>query len=103
DYARTVNIHAKPGYDPCELFLDPAITFPKLKIATVLAKKMLGFRYLMDVIPLNADLVRGSHGRVTDNGNEGPIVMTTEPKLLDSESIEATGVCDLLLSHVFHD
>ena len=23
DYARTVDIHRKPGYDPCELFFDP--------------------------------------------------------------------------------
>jgi predicted AlkP superfamily pyrophosphatase or phosphodiesterase len=70
DYARTVNIHAKPGYDPCELFLDPAIPFPKLKIATLLAKKMLGFRYLMDVIPLDATLVQ-AHGRITDAPEDG--------------------------------
>ena len=42
DYARTVNIHAKPGYDPCELFIDPAIAFPKAKIGWTLAKKVLG-------------------------------------------------------------
>jgi len=32
DFARTVDIHRKPGYDPVELFLDPAIHIPALKI-----------------------------------------------------------------------
>ena len=61
---------------------------------------MLGFRYLMDVIPLDATLVRGSHGRVTDDPAAGPIFMTTEPKLLDAGSVEATGVYQLLLRHL---
>jgi predicted AlkP superfamily pyrophosphatase or phosphodiesterase len=103
DYARTVNIHAKPGYDPCELFIDPAIAMPKLKIAATLLKKMFGFRYLMDVIPLDATLVRGSHGRVTDSPGEGPIFMTSEPSLLDSPQVSAQGVYDLLMRHVFRE
>ena len=101
DYARTVNIHAKPGYDPCELFLDPGIVLPKLKIAGTLLKKALGFRCLMEVIPLDAGLVRGSHGRVTDNDDEGPLLMTTAPSLLPSETIEAKDVFGLMLDHVF--
>ena len=64
DYARTVDIHRKPGYDPAELFLDPALSLPKLRVAATLARKALGFRYLMNVIPLDATLVRGSHGRI---------------------------------------
>lgn len=103
DYARTVNIHAKPGYDPCELFLDPAIALPKAKIGWTLAKKLLGFRYLMDVIPLDASLVQGSHGRVTDDDADGPVFMTSEPKLLDSGSLAAGQVYDLLLAHVFRE
>ena len=103
DYARTVNIHAKPGYDPCELFLDPAIRLPKLKIGTTLAKKILGFRYLMDVIPLDATLVKGSHGRVTDDPAAGPLFMTSEPKLLDGSSVSATDVYSLLLRHLADD
>jgi predicted AlkP superfamily pyrophosphatase or phosphodiesterase len=103
DYARTVNIHAKPGYDPCELFLDPAIALPKAKIALTLAKKILGFRYLMDVIPLNATLVKGSHGRITDDDAAGPLFMTNEPKLLGQDSIAAREVYDLLLAHLFRD
>jgi predicted AlkP superfamily pyrophosphatase or phosphodiesterase len=103
DYARTVNIHAKPGYDPCELFLDPHLTLPKLKIAWTLARKVLGFRYLMDVIPLDASLVKGSHGRVTDKDDEGPLLMTTEPGLLRSGTVEAKAVFGVILDHVFSE
>ena len=103
DYARTVNIHAKPGYDPCELFLDPSLLFPKLKIAWILLQKILGFRYLMEVIPLDASLVRGSHGRVTDSDDAGPIVMTTAPKLLSGQTIQANAIFSLLLDHIFYD
>jgi len=63
DYQRTVDIHRKPGYDPRELFIDPTIRFPRIAIAWRLARKRLGFRSLMDVIPLDTSLVRGSHGR----------------------------------------
>jgi predicted AlkP superfamily pyrophosphatase or phosphodiesterase len=63
DFARTVDIHRKPGYDPCELFLDPALRFPKLAVAWRLAKRKLGLRTLLDVIPLDPSIVRGSHGR----------------------------------------
>ncbi len=103
DYARTVNIHAKPGYDPCELFLDPAVFSPKLKISWALLKKVLGFRYLIEVIPLDAGLVKGSHGRVTDKDDEGPILMTTEPGFLPSNQIDATQVCEVILDHVFRE
>jgi predicted AlkP superfamily pyrophosphatase or phosphodiesterase len=63
DYARTIDIHRKPGYDPCELFIDPALRLPKLEIARFLLKKKLGLRGLLEVIPLDATLVKGSHGR----------------------------------------
>jgi len=103
DYARTVAIHAKPGYDPCELFLDPLLAFPKLRVAKSLAKKLLGFRYLMDVIPLDASLVKGSHGRVTDAPDDGPLFITSEPKLLPANQLASTDICSLLLDHVFCD
>ena len=64
DFARCVDIHRKPGYDPVELFLDPKIPAVKLKIMRKLLQKKLGFRMLMDVIPLDATLVKGSHGCV---------------------------------------
>lgn len=73
DFARTIDIHRKPGYDPCELFIDPAITFPKLKIAKFLLKKKLGIRSLLDVIPLDAKLVKGSHGRDDVTDSEKPV------------------------------
>lgn len=101
DYARTVNIHAKPGYDPCELFLDPKLAFPRLKVAKSLAGKLLGFRYLMEVIPLDASLVKGSHGRVTDKDGDGPIFMTSEPKLLEKPVLQPTDVYGAMLDHVF--
>jgi len=62
DYARSIDIHRKPGYDPAELFINPKLKLPAAKIATFLAKKKLGFRTLMDVIPLDASLVKGTHG-----------------------------------------
>jgi predicted AlkP superfamily pyrophosphatase or phosphodiesterase len=75
DFARCIDIHRKPGYDPVELFLDPAIRFPKLKIVKFLLKKKLGFRGLMDVIPLDATLVKGSHGRDVVEAGEQPLIM----------------------------
>ena len=103
DYARTVDIHRKPGYDPCELFIDPKIRFPKLKIAHTLLKKKLGFRSLMEITPLDPSLVKGSHGRATGQADKGPIFMTTEPKLLPNSDLRATGVLNLLLDHIFSD
>ncbi len=100
DFARTVDIHRKPGYDPAELFLDPALPMPKLKIAWTLAKKALGFRYLLEVIPLDASLVRGSHGRVTDRLEDGPVCMSSEKQALNA-TIDAVAVRDLTLSHLF--
>ncbi len=101
DFARTVDIHRKPGYDPVELFIDPALTLPKLRIATRLARKLLGMRYLMDVIALDATLVKGSHGRPTDLAADGPLFITSAPELLGDGAVAATEVKGLLLAHVF--
>jgi predicted AlkP superfamily pyrophosphatase or phosphodiesterase len=101
DFARTVEIHRKPGYDPVELFVDPAITFPKLSIGWRLAKRALGMRALMDVIPLDASLVRGSHGRADTSYARGPLVMSSEPALLPEGTIDASQVKQLMLDHVF--
>jgi predicted AlkP superfamily pyrophosphatase or phosphodiesterase len=101
DFAHLVEIHRKPGYDPVELFLDPAIRVPKLAIGSRLARRALGFRTLMDVIPLDADLVRGSHGRPTDDPQDGPLVASSEPGLLPAGPVAATAVKGLLLEHVF--
>lgn len=75
DFARCVDIHRKPGYDPVELFLDPQIANPKWRIAKFLLKKKLGFRALLDVIPLDATLVKGSHGRDAVEPGERPLIL----------------------------
>jgi predicted AlkP superfamily pyrophosphatase or phosphodiesterase len=102
DYARTVDIHRKPGYDPAELFLDPSLVMPKAKVAAVLARKALGFRYLMDVIPLDASLVRGSHGRMTDRLENGPLLISSEKGAVEGP-LDATSIRDLMLSHLFDE
>ena len=83
DFARCVDIHRKPGYDPVELFVDPALAFPKLKILATLLRKKLGFRTLMNVIPLDATLVKGSHGRIPEP-EDYPLFITQSTASLPS-------------------
>ncbi|MCU0448558.1 MAG: alkaline phosphatase family protein [Bernardetiaceae bacterium] len=80
DFARIVDIHKKPGYDPLEMLVDPKIPLPWLKVGFTLLKKKLGFRYLMDVIPLDAGLIGGSHGRVPEDMRDWPVYIG-EPEL----------------------
>ena len=96
-----MDIHRKPGYDPAELFVDPKLPAPMLKVAWTLLKKRLGFRYLMEVIPLEAGLVKGSHGRVTDDLLDGPVFITGEKRMLNADTVDATQVKELLLRHLF--
>jgi predicted AlkP superfamily pyrophosphatase or phosphodiesterase len=104
DFARTVDIHEKPGYDPCELFVDPTIPLPKLTIAgRLLRSKVLNLRTLMDVIPLDAGLVKGSHGRPTDRLEDGPVLISSERCLVGDDPIAATDVRRLVLDHLFED
>jgi predicted AlkP superfamily pyrophosphatase or phosphodiesterase len=91
DFARCVDIHRKPGYDPVELFVDPALSLPKLKIAATLLRKELGFRTLMNVIPLDASLVKGSHGRIPD-AKDYPLFITQTVQAGLPGTIEATEV-----------
>jgi len=58
DYARTVDIHRKPGFDPCALFFDPNLLLPQGRAMWRLSKKKLGFRTPFDVVPLDPGLVR---------------------------------------------
>ena len=103
DFARTVDIHRKPGYDPVELFVDPAIRFPMLATGWRLAKRKLGLRTLLDVISLkDTALVKGSHGRLTDDPNHGPLVIGSRPDLLPGGALQATGFKQLVLDHLFH-
>lgn len=92
DFARTVDIHKKPGYDPVELFM---CKNGKFKAALALLRKKLGMRYLLNVIPLDANLVKGSHGVPTNTLEEGPLVIL--PKSLTSkENIPMTEVYHLI-------
>ena len=102
DFARTVDIHRKPGYDPVELFIDPQIRFPMLAAGWRLAKRKLGLRTLLDVISLgDSTLVKGSHGRVTDDPQHGPLVISSKPEFLPTGALEATAFKQLVLDHVF--
>ncbi len=102
DFARTVDIHRKPGYDPVELFLDPALAVLMASVAWRLAKRKLGFRSLLDVISLkDTKLVKGSHGRLTDDPDDGPLVISTRPDLLPDGPVAATDFKRLVLDHVF--
>ncbi len=90
DYARCVDIHKKPGYDPVEMFMSS-----KLRAGYKLLRKKAGFRYVMDVIPLDANLVKGSHGRVGVSEEFQPILITNDK--LKQESISADTVFDLIM------
>jgi predicted AlkP superfamily pyrophosphatase or phosphodiesterase len=100
DFARCVDIHRKPGYDPAELFLDPAMAFPKLKILGKLLRKKLGFRMLMDVIPLDASLVKGSHGARPADEKNYPVLISSQPQLLPKSSVQAPDVYHVIRRHI---
>ena len=100
DFARTVDIHRKPGFDPVELFLDPAIPLVRAKIAWRLLQKRFGFRMLMDVIPLDASLVKGSHGRSPARAEESPVLISSCPKLVPQGIIESTSVGEIICRHL---
>ena len=94
DFARSIDIHRKPGYDPCELFIDPALRFPKLRIASFLLRKKLGIRGLLEVIPLDATLVKGSHGRDDVPDEEKPVIIGSQIPVA-----EATDIHGAILAH----
>jgi predicted AlkP superfamily pyrophosphatase or phosphodiesterase len=100
DFARCVDIHRKPGYDPVELFLDPKLSLPKLKIAWRLLQKKLGFRMLMDVIPLDASLVKGSHGICPSNTKDYPLLIAGESGLWSGTTLPPSQVYDVIKKQV---
>ena len=102
DFARCVDIHRKPGYDPVELFLDPKIPAVKLKILWRLLQKKLGFRMLIDVIPLDVTLVKGSHGCIPQSAADFPLLITSRPELLSSGQISSLDVYHIIKRHVLH-
>lgn len=103
DFARTVDIHRKPGYDPLELFLDPALRVPKLTVGWGLLRKRLGFRTLLQVVPLQTSLVRGSHGRVEQAPELQPVLLTAKDLSDLPDEIPCTGVREVILDQLFRD
>jgi predicted AlkP superfamily pyrophosphatase or phosphodiesterase len=99
DFATTVDIHRKPGYDPAELFIDPKLPAPKVKIATTLLRKKMGFRTLLNVIPTDATLVRGSHGRPAASDEEAPLLVTART-LENRAHVPATDVFHVIMKHL---
>lgn len=101
DYARCVAIHQKPGYDPVELFVNPEFKFPMVKVGMKVLKKKLGFRYLMDVIPLEASLVKGAHGRIPEDALDHPVFFSKNKSLTESKTLSPVDIQNLILNQVF--
>lgn len=72
-FARTVDIHAKPGYDPVELFFDPATKS----------------------IPLNASLVKGSHGAPATSAHQRGAFLSSH-LIRAKDSIEDTSLFEVV-------
>lgn len=98
DFAKTVDIHRKPGYDPLEMFLAQK-PFIKLKAAYILLRKKLGFRYLMNVISTDPKLIKGSHGSTDVSKEYYPLLISKES--LNKNEIEAPDVYNIILKHIF--
>ncbi len=99
DYAHLVDIHRKPGYDPVEMFMDPKNPFIKLRAAYKLARKKLGFRYLMDLIPFDAQLVSGSHGATNIPKEYYPVCITDQNT--GKNELEAVDIYEVIWKHLF--
>ncbi|MFD4421095.1 alkaline phosphatase family protein [Agromyces sp. NPDC058484] len=101
DFARGVEIHKKPGYDPAELFLDPADPLVKLRAGMNLVRKRLGLRYTMNVVPLDPSCVRGTHGRLPESSADTPLLLCSDATLpfweAAAETVPAARVRDLVL------
>ncbi len=100
DFARMVDIHKKPGYDPVEMLTDPKDPFVMPKVLWKLAKKKMGFRTVLDIIPIDASLIKGSHGSVPESKDDYPILISNNKQLVPEELIEATKVFDVLEKHL---
>ncbi len=74
-YARTVDIHRKPGYDPVELFFDPATRS----------------------IPLDASLVKGSHGAPAVTAEMQGALICSRANLNVDEVVPDVELHDLML------
>jgi hypothetical protein len=101
DFARTVDIHRKPGYDPAELFLDSNILSPKMKVAWTLLKRKMGMRSLLEVIPTDGGMVKGSHGVEPATPEEGAVIISSEKRVIGPSTIEGREVYNVIWRSVF--
>ena len=102
DYARMVDIHKKPGYDPVEMLTDPKDKWVMAKVVGKLLKKKLGFRTVMDIIPLDASLIKGSHGRLTGDKEDHPIFISNFKEGIAKDTIDAIEVRQHIENHLIH-
>ncbi len=100
DYARTVDIHQKPGYDPAEMVWDTSVPAVKPKAFATILKRKAGFRGLLQTVPLNGDGIHGSHGVPTTDPEHGPLFITQQTDLLPDATIDATEVFHQMKAHV---
>lgn len=96
DYARCVDIHKKPGYDPVEMFMRS-----KGRAAYKLLRKKAGFRYVMDVVPLDATLIKGSHGSINVPEAFYPVIISGQ--VPSGSLMEATAVHDVIWNTLMQD
>jgi len=100
DFARMVDIHKKPGYDPVEMLTNPKDKLVMAKVIGKLLKKKMGFRTVMNIIPLDASLVKGSHGRLPEDKADYPILISDNVNASFNKHIEATDVFTVLENHI---
>ena len=99
DFARSVQIHKKPGYDPAEMFFDQRNPLIKARAGYKLLRKKLGFRYILDVISLDATLVKGSHGSPFVPEQFHPLCIANTP--LPGGAIKPEKMYDVIWDAIF--
>lgn len=103
DYARMVDIHKKPGYDPVEMMTDPKDKLVMAKVIGKLMKKKLGFRTVMNIIPIDATLIKGSHGRIPEDTDDYPILISNGTLRKKDSVIKATDVYQVIENQVLNN
>ncbi len=94
-FARTVDIHRKPGYDPVEMFIEPSPDSPEKGTAK---GPGVGPTYAMST-PLDATLVCGSHGAPARDSSQRGILLASQQGLFNERSLADTDVADIVLRH----
>jgi predicted AlkP superfamily pyrophosphatase or phosphodiesterase len=100
DFASTVDIHRKPGYDPAELLFDRSMRAPRLRVMLKLLARKVGMRSLLNVIGTDARVIHGSHGLPPKHPRSGPCMLTDSPDLVPIDVIQPTNVSGIILEHL---